>query len=80
MPSTSLEGRNTTVTSRTVTASKPKPDTLHRVVRGGGWDDSDPSVFRSADRGRNAPAVRDYSLGFRCAQRGARQPVGKVGP
>jgi formylglycine-generating enzyme required for sulfatase activity len=38
-----------------------------RVIRGGGWSD-DGQRCRSADRGRNAPTLRYYYLGFRVAQ------------
>jgi len=36
----------------------------NRVIRGGGWS-SRPRHCRSADRSRNLPADRNYSLGFR---------------
>lgn len=75
VPSTSLEGRNTTVTP-----TKLPTDNRLRVFRGGGWINTDPSKFRSALRFRLTPADRDDLLGFRCAQRGAKMPVGKVGP
>ena len=59
----------------------PKPtDTLPRVSRGGGWFDTVPSMLRSAFRVGGTPAVRDFDLGFRCAQRGCCQQVLKVTP
>ena len=39
-----------------------------RVYRGGGWDGTDPSVFRSADRDGSWHAVRHLLIGFRCAR------------
>ena len=38
-----------------------------RVLRGGGWDNN-PQNLRSANRNGNAPANRNYSLGFRVAR------------
>lgn len=38
-----------------------------RVLRGGGWGNSDPSWVRAAFRGRIALADRYYFVGFRCA-------------
>jgi formylglycine-generating enzyme required for sulfatase activity len=38
------------------------------VNRGGGWADDDPSYLRAANRLRNAPTSRGYTLGFRCAR------------
>ncbi len=39
-----------------------------RVNHGGGWNNDDPAVVRSANRSRDAPAVRYNNLGFRCAR------------
>ena len=74
-----LTGRNSPVTSPTK-PTKQSPDNLYRVFRGGGWNNSVPSMLRSANRNWGTPANRYFSLGFRCAQRGAKMPVGKVGP
>lgn len=57
------------------TRTKQPTDKLPRVLRGGGWYFSDPSVFRSADRDWDTPADRGHNLGFRCAQRGCKQPL-----
>ena len=38
-----------------------------RVVRGGSWF-SNPQYLRSADRGRDVPAIRNNDLGFRVAR------------
>ena len=62
-----------------MTRTKPT-DNIFRVVRGGGWDDDDAAWVRAAYRYASAPAYRSYFLGFRCAQRGARQPLGKGTP
>ena len=63
---------------------KPTPkqptDKLPRVNRGGGWNHTDPSVLRSADRIRNTPAYRNYYLGFRTAQTGCRQILKRDAP
>jgi formylglycine-generating enzyme required for sulfatase activity len=41
----------------------------HRVVRGGGWDNTDPDRMRTGFRNDVIPAdIRDQHLGFRCAQ------------
>ena len=61
------------------TRTKQPTDTLPRVVRGGGWSVTDPSVLRSALRYGYTPANRYNNLGFRCAQRGVRQVL-KVTP
>lgn len=50
----------------------------NRVLRGGGWRANVPSWVRAASRGTNVPAVRYFSIGFRCALRG-REPL-KVTP
>jgi len=39
-----------------------------RVSRGGGWVDGLPSYLRGANRYRDAPVFRFFSLGFRCAR------------
>ena len=39
-----------------------------RVLRGGSWSGNDVAGVRAADRGRDAPSLRYYSLGFRCAR------------
>jgi len=38
---------------------------VNRVIRGGGWYDTDPADVRCAGRGDRAPANRRYSIGFR---------------
>jgi formylglycine-generating enzyme required for sulfatase activity len=43
-------------------------DITARVVRGGGWRDSDPSVFRGASRNGSFETDRVINLGFRCAR------------
>ena len=61
--------------------TKQPTDTLSRVtrvtrvIRGGGWILTVPSVLRSADRNGDTPAFRFIILGFRCAQTGCRQQV-----
>jgi formylglycine-generating enzyme required for sulfatase activity len=49
------------------------------VYRGGTWDYSSAADVRAAFRFDNTPSSRYYSIGFRCAQRGARMPL-KVTP
>ena len=71
----SIEGRKTTVTR-----IKPKTDNFPRVIRGGGWFDSDAAEVRAADAAEVRAADRYNGLGFRCAQRGCRQQVLKVTP
>ena len=39
-----------------------------RVVRGGAWDISGPSLVRAADRKRHVVSDRFDSVGFRCAR------------
>ena len=39
-----------------------------RVVRGGSWSNSGPTVFRAAYRGRYRPGFGFDILGFRCAK------------
>ncbi len=39
-----------------------------RVLRGGGWSDSNPGFVRGAFRFGVAPSVRLFNLGFRCAR------------
>lgn len=39
-----------------------------RVIRGGSWDIDDAQIVRAADRGMDAPAVRNDYHGFRCAR------------
>jgi formylglycine-generating enzyme required for sulfatase activity len=63
-----------------VKPANPKTDNFPRVFRGGGWDCLVAAGFRAALRHTGAPADRYNSLGFRCAQRGAKMPVGKVTP
>lgn len=58
---------------------KPSDTNSDRVFRGGGWDDRDAAWVGAAYRSTFAPANRYNSLGFRCAQRGVRQPL-KVTP
>ena len=53
--------------------SESKTDTRYRILRGGGWADFEPSWVRAASRYAREPAVRLYSIGFRCALRG-REP------
>jgi formylglycine-generating enzyme required for sulfatase activity len=48
--------------------SASKKCTNSRVVRGGGWLSSSPSVVRAAIRGRGGASPRGDSLGFRCAR------------
>jgi formylglycine-generating enzyme required for sulfatase activity len=62
------------------TPIKTSTDNFPRVIRGGGWLSGDAARVRAAARFTRAPANRDDYLGFRCAQRGVRQPVGKVNP
>ena len=58
------------------TRTKQPTDKLPRVYRGGGWSSTDPSMLRSADRDGFTPAIRyNFFLGFRCAQRGCKQPL-----
>jgi formylglycine-generating enzyme required for sulfatase activity len=41
----------------------------NRVVRGGGWDNTDPARMSTGFRNDGIPATtRHYALGFRCAQ------------
>ena len=40
-----------------------------RVYRGGSWYHVDASALAARARGRNAPSVRYYSLGFRCVHK-----------
>jgi hypothetical protein len=39
-----------------------------RVVRGGSWNNNNPTNFRAANRNRNQPDNRNNNLGFRCAK------------
>jgi formylglycine-generating enzyme required for sulfatase activity len=39
-----------------------------RVVRGGGWGDTDAGNVRAADRTVHAPSDRHMNVGFRCAR------------
>lgn len=55
--------------------TKPPTDNLPRVLRGGGWHIDRAVWVRAAFRGWFTRANRDASLGFRCAQRGARMPL-----
>jgi formylglycine-generating enzyme required for sulfatase activity len=43
-------------------------DPTARVVRGGGWRDSDPSELRCANRNGSTTTDRVINLGFRCAR------------
>ena len=56
--------------------TKPKPDKLPRVIRGGGWGGSNPAEVRAAFRSAITPSSRYNIVGFRCALRG-RGPVVK---
>jgi formylglycine-generating enzyme required for sulfatase activity len=60
--------------------SKPTMDDPFRVIHGGSWAVSSASVVRAAYIGGGTPTVPSKYVGFRCAQRGARQPMGKVTP
>ena len=45
------------------------PDTGdERVIRGGAWNGADPAWVRPTFRYKNAPTVRSYGIGFRCAK------------
>lgn len=59
---------------------KTPTDNLYRVYRGGTWLSSSASIVRAAYRNDDAPSYRLVNVGFRCAQRGAKMPVGKVTP
>ena len=50
-------------------------DTFRRVIRGGSWGNSSATVVRAAFRDAYTPPRRNYGIGFRCAQRGARMPL-----
>jgi len=39
-----------------------------RVLRGGGWDTTEPADVRAARRFPSAPSARGRSIGFRCAR------------
>ncbi|MEM7151763.1 MAG: formylglycine-generating enzyme family protein [Myxococcota bacterium] len=39
-----------------------------RIVRGGGWDTTDPFFLRSSVRNPHEPTVTNRNIGFRCAQ------------
>jgi formylglycine-generating enzyme required for sulfatase activity len=49
------------------------------VFRGGSWDNTSATIVRAAFRIGDTPSVRGGDIGFRCAQRGVRQPL-KVQP
>jgi formylglycine-generating enzyme required for sulfatase activity len=52
--------------------TKPS-DNLRRVLRGGSWNNNEPSWVRAASRNTLVPAYRSSRIGFRCALRG-REP------
>ena len=58
---------------------QPKPDYLYRVIHGGSWNNTTATLVRAAYRYGGTPTDRYNDFGFRCAQRGARQPL-KVTP
>ena len=58
---------------------KPPTDNFPRVYRGGSWSDSSATFVRAAWRVVSTPTDRSDDVGFRCAQRGVRQPL-KVQP
>ena len=60
----------------TTTTADPKgPATgSHRVVRGGGWNSSDPSWVRPSYRYFAAPDARVHGIGFRCAKTPEKKP------
>lgn len=58
--------------------TRSKTDNIFRVRRGGGWGNG--AFVRAAFRYGSAPSFRNNDIGFRCAQRGARQPLVKVTP
>ena len=60
--------------------TNPKTDNFPRVFLGGAWNYRDAAGVRAAFRHTGAPANWGDILGFRCAQRGAKMPVGKVTP
>jgi formylglycine-generating enzyme required for sulfatase activity len=62
-----------------VNTPKPPTDNFPRVFRGESWYYSTATVVRAAYRYVNSPSLRYYYFGFRCAQRGVRQPL-KVQP
>jgi len=55
--------------------SKPATDDRFRVVRGGSRYNPTAIYVRAASRFSYEPTDRYYNFGFRCAQRGARQPL-----
>ena len=59
---------------------QPKPDTTRRVFRGGSWYSTTASFVRAAYCNDITPLYRYGIIGFRCAQRGARQPLKGVTP
>lgn len=62
-----------------MTRTKPT-DNIFRVRRGGSWDNSSATIVRAAFRYDCTPTFRLSNIGFRCAQRGSRQPMGKGTP
>jgi sulfatase modifying factor 1 len=56
-----------TSSALTVPYGGPKDDAT-RVVRGGGWRDTNPSEFRGANRNASNLPDRVVNLGFRCAR------------
>ena len=62
-----------------MTPLKPTDPRL-RVFRGGAWVYTSAAVVRAAYRYDITPSIRANNVGVRCAQRGCRQPVGKVQP
>ena len=63
-----------------MTTSNPTTDKRLRVYRGWSWFSTSATIVRAAYRIDFTPSLRYGHIGFRTAQRGARQPVGKVTP
>lgn len=58
-----------------VITPKQSTDNLYRGFRGGAWDYSTAANVCAAYLFGSTPTLRDYLIGFRCAQRGCRQPL-----